>query len=105
MVHPLKKQVRAVRRRAGRLVLLCGLGWWLALALLAAFLVGFADYVIRFQEDGSRALAFVAVVSFLSATFWRIVLPILRRRTTDLQVAQLSHDRLRVCSRLHVETK
>ena len=89
MVHPLKEQVRAVRRRARRLVLVRGLGWWSALALLAAFLVGLADYVFRFQEDGSRALAFVAVVSFLSVTFWRIVLPILRRRSSDLQVAQL----------------
>ncbi|HJN11881.1 MAG TPA: hypothetical protein QF564_24565 [Pirellulaceae bacterium] len=93
MLHPLKKQVRAVRRRAHRMVLVHGLGWWSALALIAAFLVGLADYLFRFQDDGARALVFVAVVSFLSVTFWRIVLPGLRRRTSDLQVAQLIEQR------------
>ncbi len=89
MVHPLKQQVRAVRRQAHRLVLVHGLGWWFALTLLVAFLVGLADYVFRFPEDGARAAAFGVVVCFLLVTFWRIVLPVLRRRTTDLQIAQL----------------
>lgn len=89
MLHPLKKQVRAVRRRAFRLVLVHGLTWWAALTLIVAFLAGLADYLIRFQDEAARALTFAAVVTFLAVAFWRLVLPGLRQPVSDLQVAQL----------------
>ncbi len=90
ILHPLRKQVRAVGRQAHRLLLVQRLCWWAALNLLVTLSIGLCDYLVRPQDPIVRGIGYSMVVCCWVVTCWRmLLLPLLRKRASDLLVAQL----------------
>ncbi|HZZ72090.1 MAG TPA: hypothetical protein VFE24_07535 [Pirellulales bacterium] len=88
MPHPLLNQIEAVRSRAraqlllfafARLVLIVGLAW-LALGAL--------DYWLRFRDEGVRLICSAAAGGVLVWSGYRFLLPALRYRPGDIEIAQ-----------------
>lgn len=88
MRHPVQEQVRAIQRRAWRLRAVCAGGLWLSGFLSAVSLAALADYCLRLDDVGVRLLSSVAVLAVAGWGFRRFLLPLFRRRTTELEVAQ-----------------
>src|SRR5262245_43012484 len=88
MSHPLQQQVENVFRRARRLMLLTGLAWAGAVALLVAVAFGLADYLFHFRDPGVRLICSLAVMAAVLWSAWRWVLPVVRFRWSPVRVAQ-----------------
>lgn len=88
MSHPLEKKVALVRRRARRLLWVYGLGWISASVVGVALVLGFTDYLIRFQDQGIRVIFSLLTLATLGWTSYRYLFRPLSRRLRDVDVAQ-----------------
>jgi hypothetical protein len=88
MLHPVQQKVAAINRRARRLRRVSGVGVWVALAVAAAFLLGAADYLLRFQDPGVRYLSSLGLLAALAGSGYRFLYPAWQYRPSDRQVAQ-----------------
>ena len=88
MSHPLLKKVRSVKHSARRALVAYGVLIFLAVGVLAAFAVGFTDYLFRFQDRGWRVTGSTLVGAALVWAFARFVYPSLAARYNNVQVAQ-----------------
>lgn len=87
-LHPITDQVRQVRRRARRLTLLYGLGWTVAVALVAAVILAGWDSLIHVQDRGVRWMMSAA---WWGAVVWsvrRFILAPLRVPLSELDIAR-----------------
>ena len=87
MSHPLVHEIRAVARRAKRLLVLYGAAAVVATGAACAAAAGLVDYTLRIRDPGVRLLLSLAVLSALAAAVWRFLIPALRRRWTDVEIA------------------
>jgi len=88
MPHPLQQKIQSVRRRARLLVVLHALAWTVALVLGTALALGVVDYFARVDDVGVRLIFSAALAGVVAATFWLFVLPALRYRRSDVDVAR-----------------
>lgn len=88
MSHSIQRQIHAIARRARRLLVVYGLCWFVAVAVAVAFVFGWLDYSLRLQDRGVRIILSAVFGLTLLWSFLRFVLPSLRRRYSDLEVAQ-----------------
>jgi len=70
------------------LAIVHGLCWFLGWALLAAFLLGLLDYLLRFQDRGVRVICTAACAGAVIWSFRRFVRPAFRQAFADVEVAQ-----------------
>ncbi len=85
--HPLARRIASLRLRASRLATLQGLGVVVAAVMAAAVLLGWADYLIRFQDRGVRIISSLGLLAAFAWTCYRRLAPALRWRLSDLDVA------------------
>jgi hypothetical protein len=101
MRHPVQERVRAIQRRAWRLRAVCAGGLWLSGVLGAVFLAGLADYCLRLDDTGVRLLSSAAVLAVCGWCLWRVVVPVVMRRLSEVEVAQRIEQRFpQLCDRL-----
>ena len=86
-MHPLQQQIGLLRRRLRRLLLLYGLGWFVAAGLAAVLALGLADYLLRFQDRGLRVIGSLAVAAAWGWASFAYVYRPLRVRLRDLDLA------------------
>jgi len=80
--------VNTINRRARRLIAIYGLGVCVILVVTTAFVMGLADYLLRFEDPGVRFLSSIAVVVVLGWSIFRFLYPAIRYRPTDVHIAQ-----------------
>ncbi len=101
MRHPVQEKVRAIQRRAWRLRAVCAGGLWLSGVLGAVFLAGLADYCLRLDDTGVRLLSSAAVLAVCGWCLGRVVVPVVLRRLSEVEVAQRIEQRFpQLCDRL-----
>ena len=88
MLHPLLTKVRSVKHSARRVVVAHGVLVFLAVSILAAFAVGFTDYLFRFQDRGWRVTGSTLVGAALVWAFARFVYPSVAARHNNVQIAR-----------------
>ncbi len=88
MKHLLQQKVRAVARRATRVVLAHAVLQVVAGVIAAGLILGGLDYLIRFQDPGVRWLSSLGWLAVLGWTWRRYLRPALRYRPTDVAIAQ-----------------
>ncbi|MEO8496961.1 MAG: hypothetical protein ABI614_17970, partial [Planctomycetota bacterium] len=88
MSHTIQRQIHAIARRARRLLVVHGLCWFVGVVVAVAFVFGWVDYALRLQDQGVRIILSAALGVILLWSFRRFVFPSLRRRFSDLEVAQ-----------------
>ncbi|MCH7728601.1 MAG: hypothetical protein IH991_19275, partial [Planctomycetes bacterium] len=88
MLHPLQQQVQAIARRARRLTIAHGVGCVIALCVAAGFLFGLSDYLIHYQDLGIRVICSATLLVVLVYSCYFFLLPALRFRRNDIEVAQ-----------------
>jgi hypothetical protein len=88
MSHLIERQIHAIARRARRLLVVHGLCWFVAVVVAVALVLGGIDYSLRLQDRGVRIILSLAFGLALLGSFRRFVVPALRRRFSDLEVAQ-----------------
>lgn len=93
MPHPLERKMAQLARRLRALLLLYGLGWAIAAAVLAIVLLGLADYLIRFQDRGVRAISTAAALVACGWAMRRFLWPALTARWTTVRLAQRAEKR------------
>ena len=71
MSHPLEHDLALLRRRARRTAVLYGLSMVATTVLVSVVVLGLADYLVRFQDRGLRALASLLAVGLLAAACHR----------------------------------
>lgn len=88
MSHPLLERVRAVGRSGRRLLFLYAVSCGIAIVLAASLGLGLVDYLVRFSDAGVRWLCFASIVAVfvLAARFF--VLPAIRFRRSEVQIAR-----------------
>jgi hypothetical protein len=87
MSNPLQHQVQAIARRARRLLLVHGLCWFVVVVVSVAFVFGCVDYLLRLQDQGVRVILSLAFGLSLLWSLRRFVIPSMRHRFGDLEVA------------------
>ncbi|NLF72238.1 MAG: hypothetical protein GX575_24655 [Candidatus Anammoximicrobium sp.] len=101
MLHPVQQKVRAIRRRAWRLRVICGGGLAVIVVAGAVFLAAVTDYALRFDDAGVRWLSALAVLALGAWGLGRFLVPVLVRRLSELEVAQRIERRFpEMCDRL-----
>ncbi|MBW3597595.1 MAG: hypothetical protein KY475_10005 [Planctomycetes bacterium] len=88
MPHPLEQKVRAIGRRARRLVLLHAGAWTVVVVAAAILVAGLADYLVRYQDRGVRIIVSLLV---LAAAVWSVrkfLAPAARYRPSEVDVAR-----------------
>lgn len=87
-MSPLQHRVQQVARRARRLVRLYGAGWFVALVCLAAVIVGWTDYLVRFEDAGVRAICSLVLGLVVLWGAYRFLLRTWRYRCSELRAAR-----------------
>ena len=88
MPHPLIQEIRAVARRAKRLLVVYGAAAVSVTLLICAFTAAVVDYVFRIHDPGVRLMLSIAVLLAAAAGVQRFLLPALRRQWTDVEIAR-----------------
>ena len=88
MSTSLQDEIQAIARRARRLLLVHGLCWFVVVVVSVAFVFGCVDYSLRLQDLGVRLILSMAFGVTLIWSLQRFVMPSMRRRFGDLEVAQ-----------------
>src|SRR4051812_44044480 len=78
MTSPLHQRVHDVQVAARRLTLLFGLGRFAATVILSATGLGLIDYLLRIHDPVARWLISVSFAVLVAASFWKLVMPVLR---------------------------
>ena len=105
MPHPLNQKMQLIGRRCERLLFCYAVSGFLVVAISAAFTVGFADYLIRFEDRGVRSIASSLWVAALVAGYVRFLHPVIRYRLTDLEVARPRRAPLSAVARLSLQRR
>jgi hypothetical protein len=87
-MHLLRQQIARLRRQIRRLGLVYGLAWLLIGFLGGALLLGFADYLIRFEDRGVRVMATLALLCMLAWTIYRYLWPVISLRMSEVAIAR-----------------
>ncbi len=88
MNHPLTTKVNAVRHAATRAVRLRGVSLGLAAVLGSGTVIGLVDYMLRSEELGVRLIFSLLILGATIAAVMRWIVPSLKPRLSDVQVAQ-----------------
>ena len=87
-MHPLRNQIARLRRQVRRLVIAYGLSA-LVIGVLGGLLVlGFTDYLIRFEDRGLRVLSTLALLGITAWAIYRYLRPVLSLRLSDVAIAR-----------------
>jgi hypothetical protein len=70
MAHPLEQKIGRIRRQARWLLATYAIGWIVACVGAAVLVLGTADFLIRFQDQGIRVLCSLAIVLLFA---WAVV--------------------------------
>jgi hypothetical protein len=87
MSHPLERRLILLRGRARRLLAIYGIGAFLAGVLGGAMMLGWLDYLLRFEDRGLRIMASLALAGVIGWTAYRFVYLPRRKRLDDLALA------------------
>ncbi|MEX2140321.1 MAG: hypothetical protein WD894_13745 [Pirellulales bacterium] len=87
-MHPLRDQIARLRRQIRRLVVAYGLSALMIGVLGCVLLLGFTDYLIRFEDRGVRILSTLALVGVTAWVFYRYLWPVLSLRLSDVAIAR-----------------
>ncbi len=88
MAHSLEQRIGRVRFQARRLLALYAVGWTFAVLALAVFLVGLADYLVRFQDPGIRLMCSLSVLLVFAWAAYRFGIAGWGRSLGDVEIAQ-----------------
>jgi hypothetical protein len=88
MSHPLKRRIATLRSRVWWLATLYGLSWVVGAVLLAALVLGFLDYLVRFQDPGIRVICWLVMWGVLAWTCYRYLLLALTAPLPDVELAR-----------------
>jgi hypothetical protein len=88
MSHPLKQRIDRLRSRVRLLLALYGLSWIVGGSLLAAMVLGVADYLVRYQDPGIRLISSLACLAIIVWTGYRFLYRPLAKRLGDVELAQ-----------------
>ncbi len=86
--QPLMELIVAVRRRARRQLILHAACWLLAIIAAGGIALGTIDYVLRIDDLGVRIFCSLALVMLAAFAIVRFLVPALRRRLSDVELAQ-----------------
>ena len=86
-MHPLLRQLGAVRRRVRWLLQLHALAWMTAAVLAVGVLLGGLDYLLHFEDRGIRIMASLAVRVTAIYFAWRRLWPAVSTRLSDVGLA------------------
>ncbi|MFT5525779.1 MAG: hypothetical protein ACI9HK_003749 [Pirellulaceae bacterium] len=89
MAHPLIERVRSIGRRAKRLVIIYGVGWFIASVLASALALGLVDFICRFQDVTLRLLTSGVLLAVIVWSFRKFVYPAIQYQRTEVAIAQL----------------
>ncbi len=103
MPHPLEQRIAELQRQARRLLAWYGLGWVVACLLGTILVLGFADYLIRFQDRGIRVMCSLAVLAVAVRSLWQFAYLPLRRRLGFVEIAQRDRAALSAIARAAVQ--
>ncbi len=92
-MHPLSERVRLVGRRSERLVVCYAISCFLTVVVATGFLLGMADYLVRYQDLGMRLIASTVLLTVVIVAYARYLRPAIKRRLTNLEVARRIEDR------------
>ena len=87
MAHPLEHNIAVLRRRARRTAVLYAFSIVAATALASATFLGLADYLVRFQDRGLRAMATLLAASLLAGACYRYLYFACRMRLHSIDLA------------------
>jgi Domain of unknown function (DUF4175) len=87
MPHPLQHSIAALARRARRLTLSYALCWFLSALVAAVGLLALADYLVRFDDRGIRAMCSLAALAAAVLAARRYLWGAAMRRYGDIDVA------------------
>ncbi|MFO7902016.1 MAG: DUF4175 family protein [Pirellulaceae bacterium] len=88
MMSPLQHRVQQAARRARRLVKLYGMGWFVAVVCVAAVVLGWTDYMVRFEDAGVRVICSFVLCLVVLWGFHRFLLRAWRYRCSELRAAR-----------------
>ncbi len=88
MSNPIQQKIDDVRRRVRRLLVAHGVSCVAAIVLAAAIGLSCVDYLFRFDDHGVRLIFSVTVLGTLAWTMYRFLWHDVRRRLSDLAIAQ-----------------
>ena len=86
-MHPLERKIAALRSRLRWLVVVYGLSWIVAAVLAAVLVLGWIDYLVRFQDRGLRVICSLAVLGVWGWTVYRYLYLGLSARLRDVDLA------------------
>jgi hypothetical protein len=89
MAHPLVERVRAIGRRAKRLVIIYGFGWFFACVLTSALALGLVDFVFRFHDVTLRLLTSGLLLAAIIWSFRKFIYPAIQYQRNEVAIAQL----------------
>jgi hypothetical protein len=87
-MHPLRHHIARLRRQIRRLALVRGLAWLVIGMLGGALVLGFADYLIRFEDRGVRVMATLALLCVIAWTIYRFLWPAISLRMSDVAISR-----------------
>jgi hypothetical protein len=87
-MHVIEQQIVAVGNRVRRLLLVHAGCWIVAIVLATIVLLVAADYLLRFEDRGVRAMALMAVVGVTIWAVARFLLPVWRFRPSSVEIAR-----------------
>ena len=87
MSHPLEQRLTQLRRRVERLLAVYGVCALLAGVLGGAMVLGWLDYLVRFQDRGLRIMASLALSGAVGWTAYRFFYLPRRKRLGDVDLA------------------
>ncbi|MEX2112710.1 MAG: hypothetical protein WD845_05960, partial [Pirellulales bacterium] len=88
MAHPLEQKIGGVRRQARRLLAMYALGWIFACLAAAMLILGWIDYLVRFQDPGIRLLCSLSLVMLFVWSVYRFGFGSLGYALGDVQLAR-----------------
>lgn len=74
-MHPLETKLNAVRRRVRRLTIVHGASRWAMVVVATTVGLGLADWLVRYQDQGLRWMALLALTGAGGWAAWRFLWP------------------------------
>ena len=88
MPHPLKQRIVALRSRIRQMTIVYGVSLLVATVLSTVLLLGSADYLLRFQDQGIRLICSILVLAVAAWTSYRYLFLGLTVELPDVELAQ-----------------
>lgn len=87
MPHPLVTSLAQLRRKVRWLAIGHGVSWVAIVAILALFVLGGSDWLIRFEDRGIRIIGTLIAAGLVGWALYRFLWPALAARLSDLELA------------------